>query len=508
MGIPHDGEVAGLQATASVEVLNSPPVVTVDLLPAAPVTTDHLIATPLVVDDDGDAVTLSYTWEQDGTTVWLPSDTAWAWMTAKTEIWTVTIEPTDDEETGASSTASVTVLNSAPVVESVTMRNLDRAGVLYTNDELLAEYDVVDHDGDAVTIGLSWTVDGTEVSTAGSLSGATDFDRGHEVGLTVTASDADLDAIPGSADPQTVADSPPTAATVEMSQPTYDTTEDLICLLSAPGADADGDAVSYDFSWSVDGSAYTGASTTTESGDTVPASDTSVPENWTCSVTTSANGLQAPAESVSALIGGCHPLDPVATSGWTRTYSTATLTGSTTEVHTGLGDGDVHIEGNNIDLVQSHHCDASGALLVDGWTGTFPPPWIFGPPLEGTSVYSEPRMVLASLATIEAGGTWSYDYINEHQSDDGSFYAVATQGNYYAGGIETINTPAGSFEAHLVINEFTLDLTPFGFGSVDVISELFFVPGIGLVQEQTFDPSSGSIALYRELTAYTGLTPR
>ena len=43
--------------------------------------------------------------------------------------------------------------------------------------------------------------------------------------------------------------------------------------------------MAYIFEWEVDGVAYTGATTTTESGDTVPAIDTFADEVWTCTVT-------------------------------------------------------------------------------------------------------------------------------------------------------------------------------------------------------------------------------
>ena len=59
----------------------------------------------------------------------------------------------------------------------------------------------------------------------------------------------------------------------------------LVCAIDEESTDADGDAVSYTFAWDVDGAPFSDTDTTTEAGDTIPASATSADEEWTCTVT-------------------------------------------------------------------------------------------------------------------------------------------------------------------------------------------------------------------------------
>ncbi|MCK6530825.1 hypothetical protein L6R50_25795 [Myxococcota bacterium] len=98
--------------------------------------------------------------------------------------------------------------------------------------------------------------------------------------------DADDDAADDDADDDDAADddsaalnTPPTAPGVTV-EPAAPTDEDaLVCSVATPSEDADGDAVSYAYSWAVDGA---------EAGivaDTVGPERTAVGEAWTCRVT-------------------------------------------------------------------------------------------------------------------------------------------------------------------------------------------------------------------------------
>ena len=63
-------------------------------------------------------------------------------------------------------------------------------------------------------------------------------------------------------------------------------TDDLICVMDTDSTDGNGDTVTYTFSWTIDGVDYTGTpSTTTETGDTIDASETAAGEVWECTVT-------------------------------------------------------------------------------------------------------------------------------------------------------------------------------------------------------------------------------
>jgi hypothetical protein len=78
--------------------------------------------------------------------------------------------------------------------------------------------------------------------------------------------------------------------------------DDLVCGVDTEAYDAEGDTVSYTFAWQVDGVDYTDATTTSETGDTVPAEDTFEEEVWTCLVTASDGTDDGGMERVSVTI--------------------------------------------------------------------------------------------------------------------------------------------------------------------------------------------------------------
>ena len=77
---------------------------------------------------------------------------------------------------------------------------------------------------------------------------------------------------------------PRTAISIDPDEP-IEAVDDLVCEIDSDAYDADGDSLSYSIEWEVDGVSYTDATTTTETGDTVPAEDIFAEEEWTCIVT-------------------------------------------------------------------------------------------------------------------------------------------------------------------------------------------------------------------------------
>jgi Regulator of chromosome condensation (RCC1) repeat len=101
-----------------------------------------------------------------------------------------------------------------------------------------------------------------------------------------TGDDSDLD-------PENTAPSAPLLA-ITPDLPTQ--LSDLSCRLRSPSIDAEGDDVSYDYVWLVDGveSGFT--------GDRVPESATARGERWTCRVTPSDGALEGPSAEVSVTL--------------------------------------------------------------------------------------------------------------------------------------------------------------------------------------------------------------
>jgi hypothetical protein len=152
-----------------------------------------------------------------------------------------------------------------------------------TNDTLTLEFDASDPDGDEVTISVIWAVAGTMLDIDTLELDGSHFSKGQFVSVLATPTDG-TDSGPPTEGLTTILNTAPEAPTVFISPdaPVPDE-HDLLCEIESHSFDADGDAVSYSFSWDVDGSPYAGETTTTTfSGDTVPAYAIGGSETWTC----------------------------------------------------------------------------------------------------------------------------------------------------------------------------------------------------------------------------------
>jgi hypothetical protein len=100
--------------------------------------------------------------------------------------------------------------------------------------------------------------------------------------VSVSASDG-VDTSTTASASVTVANSAPTAPTVEILPADAVGGDDLTCDIVTESADADGDAVDYVVTWTVGGVAWTG--TTSDGawpGDTVPGAEVDAGEMWVC----------------------------------------------------------------------------------------------------------------------------------------------------------------------------------------------------------------------------------
>lgn len=144
--------------------------------------------------------------------------------------------------------AALTVGNQPPVVDGVT---LSPSSPL-TNDLLIASVVAHDPDNDPLTFAYQWSRNGTVLPAATAsaldLSAVGNGDRGDTIKVVVTASDG-IATASGSAS-VVIGDSAPTA-TVSLA-PASPTTNTLLTA-TAIGADADNDALTYTFTWKVNG---------------------------------------------------------------------------------------------------------------------------------------------------------------------------------------------------------------------------------------------------------------
>ena len=288
-------------ASASVTILNTAPAgSSVSLSSATPATDESLTATASGTDDDSDMLTWTYAWYVNSTPVGgVTGDTLDASYTASGDSIYVVATPNDGDTNGTSVTsATSTVANSAPVASGVTLSPTS----VYTNTTLTATPTATDADGDAITWTYAWYVGSTLVASGSddTLDGTSMFDRAQVVYVVATPTDGTDSGSAVTSSSITVLNTAPTDATVAINPEEPFVDEDLVCDIPVPSTDDDGDAIAY--TWDVDGVAYTGATTSTYTGDTVDSGDTAGEEVWTCTVTPSDGTDSAATVSASATI--------------------------------------------------------------------------------------------------------------------------------------------------------------------------------------------------------------
>ena len=226
---------------------DKPPVVdTVTIDNQEPSTNDVLSAVVSGHDPDGEAVTFSYRWLRNGVAIdgatGASLDLAEPGHGGKGDDIEVVVTPTDPRATGAPlRSAPVTVVNSVPVVDTVTIDN----STPRTQDVLTARATSLDADGDAVTYAYQWRVSGTDVRGATDstfdLGPAGHGDKGDRVAVRVVAADTSSQSAPATSADVTVGNTPPVLPPI----PDQTSTAGNTVSLSKVASDADGDALYY-----------------------------------------------------------------------------------------------------------------------------------------------------------------------------------------------------------------------------------------------------------------------
>ncbi len=272
--------------STSTTILNSAPVgSSVSLSSMAPTTTDTLTATPTGSDADGDTISWTHAWYVNGGVVSgeTGSSLTGGHFSSGDSVYVVAT-PHDGVESGTSVTsATATVANTAPVATGVTLS----PSAVATDGLLTATPTGSDADGDSLSWTYAWYVDGARVSSVAgaTLDGSSFFDRDEVVYVVATPSDGTDTGTAVTSSSVTVGNTAPTDAAIAIAPTNALDDDDLVCEVTTASTDADADTISYTIAWDVDGATFTGATTTTHTGDTVDAADTGPDEVWTCTVT-------------------------------------------------------------------------------------------------------------------------------------------------------------------------------------------------------------------------------
>lgn len=255
---PSDGTLSGEPVTSDiVTIVNAAPAAgAVAISPSEPREADTLTCTPSGFEDpDGDPEAWTYVWSIDGTVVSTEATVTGA-VFDRDDVVTCAATPFDGQESGEPVVASVTVLNTAPVLGSVSL-----PGSAHEGDTLAVALDgAIDADGDAIAYTYAWTVDGVSAGSEPTLD-STAFDRDQDVVVTVTPEDGTDVGVAVTSSVLTISNSRPEVTSVTLAPSAPATDEDVTVTIT--GTDADGDPIDYTTTWSVDGTVVSSGSDTT-----------------------------------------------------------------------------------------------------------------------------------------------------------------------------------------------------------------------------------------------------
>jgi hypothetical protein len=201
--------------------------------------------------------------------------------------------------------AAVLLTNTAPVVDGVTLSPSSPR----TNDVLQSSVAAHDADGDALTYSYEWLLNGTLLAGASGpsldLSVTGHGDRGDTITVRVTASDGQTTSAPATAS-VVVADAAPTASVaIDITSPTTN----QVIRATATSSDADGDALTYTFTWRVGTfvRATTGGPNASSSFDLSVAGNGDKGQTVSVELVASDGTLQSAIASASAVVANSSP---------------------------------------------------------------------------------------------------------------------------------------------------------------------------------------------------------
>lgn len=249
---PWDGDLSGPPALAECEVANTPPgapgVALEPAEPTAPRGATVLVKKPSA-DRDGDAVAYRYDWTRNGTPFKNEGPTIPSGVMRNGEVWRVEVTPFDGEEEGERVVLQAVVKNTPPPAPSVVLAPASAAaGEALTCDARSPDRDA---DQEQITLRYRWLrnerpeaiADGAPTLPAGVLR------RGEKWRCEAWASDGTAESGRAGAE-LVVRNTPPMAPQVSIEPEKAHRGDDLYCRIAAPSTDADGDPVTYAYTWS------------------------------------------------------------------------------------------------------------------------------------------------------------------------------------------------------------------------------------------------------------------
>lgn len=263
---PFDGTSTGSPVTSNVVTVGNgaPSIGSVGLTPTTAYETSTLSCTVSgATDPDGDPVSLTYAWYVNGAVTGSTGTTLTGTNFSKSDTVYCRVTPDDGVNTGAAvSSNTVSVLNSTPVVATVT---LTPEPAYEKSTMTCSPSGATDADGDAISYTYAWDVNGSAVAATSSTLSGTFFKKGDLVTCKVTPKDASGSGLTVDSNTVTVSNTAPTVLSATAS-PTSPKASDTITVTPNGWSDADGDAAGYLYQWHLNGSAVSGATSSSFAG--------------------------------------------------------------------------------------------------------------------------------------------------------------------------------------------------------------------------------------------------
>lgn len=319
---PRDNTMTGAPVSSNkVTILNSKPSITKASITPVPATK----ATPLVCaieglsDADGDTLSVDYEWTVNGSVVTATGGTLSNTLFKSGDTIVCSATPTDRLETGTKVTSAPAIVQgAAPVVGSVALTPTSPTVL----DTLSCQAkDVVDADGDTVTLAYQWVKGGNTINgqTSSTLSGSL-LKKGDVVSCRVTPSAASQTGAAVSSNAVTVQNAAPTLVSVLLEPDAPTETSTLSCSPQTL-VDADNDTLTRVYKWTVN-STDLSVTTSTLTGAFFNRGD-----QVRCTFTaTDTSGAAVSAVSNSVTIRNSSPVLTAVVLGPEPAYVTSTLT--------------------------------------------------------------------------------------------------------------------------------------------------------------------------------------
>ncbi|MEC7984224.1 MAG: glycine-rich protein, partial [Myxococcota bacterium] len=259
---------SGEQATSSASVMveNTAPILgSVSISPSSSVdTTTTLTCAASNSDADLESLSTTYAWSNGSTALGSGASlslTPSLAQPADSIVCTATV--VDSYGASASDTASVTISNTPPVIDSIAVIPTTS----YNDSTLTCNVVASDADNQALDVAYTWTnvTAGTSLGTASSLTlDGSIASRLDEIECSASVTDASGDVISDSIS-LTLGNREPSSPTVTLTpNPAY--IDSLLTCAPSGSSDDDGDSITYEYAWSVNGSSLTETGNTLSSG--------------------------------------------------------------------------------------------------------------------------------------------------------------------------------------------------------------------------------------------------